>query len=99
YVGAAVLRVAIVVGVVLVALIVLVSVIPMLRRRAALARFRQDRDAAHAAYLANLDRWHDRIAAHDEAERRRIEAATRWFPLTSWSQPERIDMFVVTVNW
>ncbi len=91
--GTAVLGPVIAVVVLLVVLAALAGIIPALRRRAALDRFREDRDAAYAAYLANLASWRERVAAHDEQERQRHAAATRWFPLTSWSRAERIDVF------
>ena len=93
YGDAAVIRVAVTIFVVLVALGVLRVAVPAMRRRAALAQFRRDRDAAHAEYLAEFESWRKRVARHDMAERARYEAASRWFPLTSWSQPGRIDVF------
>ncbi|WP_431874736.1 hypothetical protein [Amycolatopsis sacchari] len=84
---------AIALAVLVLAVVVLRKAVPALRERAKLARFRQARDAAYDSYLRALDLWRKSIDAHDEAERLRYEAATRWYPLTSWSHADRIDVF------
>lgn len=69
------------------------AVVPGVRKRMVKARFQRERDLALAAYELELARWRERVARHDEAERRRYAAAERWYPLTPRSEPERIDVF------
>ena len=57
------------------------------------ARFRHKRNVAYAAYERELADWRERVDRHDEAERRRYAAALRWYPLTPWSGPQRVDVF------
>ena len=78
---------------VVIALAILGALAPRLRKRVALARFRRQRDAAYLAHQAELAAWQERVARHNEAERRRRAAALRWYPVTPWSAPERIDVF------
>lgn len=78
---------------VLAAIGVLGAIMTPIHKRAVLARFRRERDAAYAAYERELAGWRERVARHDEAERRRYAEALRWYPLTPWSGPERIDVF------
>jgi hypothetical protein len=78
---------------VLAGIAVLGAIMTPIKKRAAATRFRRERDAAYAAYERELAGWRERVARHDEAEQRRHAEALRWYPVTPWSGPERVDVF------
>lgn len=51
------------------------------------------RDLAHRSFLQATREWEAEVRRHDEAERRRVESAMAWFPLSLRTGPSRIDVF------
>lgn len=52
-----------------------------------------DRASAHQRFVQATREWESEIRRHDEAERRRVESAMAWYPLSLRTGPSRIDVF------